>query len=172
MVAGQTDIHLSDIEHFRTEYGLPVNDPKLVLVTGSADPGVSANDLIESSLDLEYAGGIAPNATILFVYSADVWTSIEFAIDQALAPVISSSYGFCEPQISSAPAATAAYLQSLAQEANSMGITWVASSGDTGAADCDLTSEQVATQGLAVDLPASVPEVTGVGGTEFRRRKR
>jgi hypothetical protein len=167
VVVGQSDIHLSDIEHFRTEYGLPVNDPKLVLVTGSADPGVSANDLIESSLDLEYAGGIAPNATILFVYSPDVWTSIQFAIDQALAPVVSSSYGFCEPQISSTPAATAAFLESLAQEGNSMGITWVASSGDTGAADCDLTSQPVATQGLAVDLPASVPEVTGVGGTEF-----
>jgi hypothetical protein len=167
VVAGQSDIHLSDIEHFRTQYGLPVNDPKLVLVTGSADPGVSANDLIESSLDLEYAGGIAPNAAILFVYSPDVWTSIAFAIDQDLAPVISTSYGFCEPQISSTPATTAAFLQSLAQQGNSMGITWVASSGDAGAADCDLSSDQVATQGLAVDLPASVPEVTGVGGTGF-----
>jgi hypothetical protein len=167
VVVGQSDINLSDIEHFRTEYALPVNDPKLVLVSGSADPGVSANDLIESSLDLEYAGGIAPNATILFVYSSDVWTSIQFAIDQALAPVISSSYGFCEPQISSTPATTAAFLRSLAQQGNSMGITWVASSGDTGAADCDLSSDQVATQGLAVDLPASVPEVTAVGGTKF-----
>ena len=42
----------------------------------------------------------------------------------------------------------------------------MAASGDTGAADCDQSSEQVAKQGLAVDLPASVPEVTGVGGTE------
>jgi subtilase family serine protease len=166
-VVGQTDIQLSDIEYFRSQDGLPVNDPQLVLVTGSPDPGNSADDLVESDLDLEYAGGIAPNATILFVYSTDVWTSIEFAIDQDLAPVISSSYGYCEPQISSTPASAAAYLQSLAQEANSMGITWVASSGDTGAADCDFTSEQVATQGLAVDLPASIPEVTGVGGTEF-----
>jgi hypothetical protein len=166
-VVGQTDIQLSDIAHFRGEYGLPVNDPTLVLVTGSSDPGISSDDLIESDLDLEYAGGIAPNATILFVYSTNVWTSLAFAVDQDLAPVISSSYGYCEPQISSAPAATAAYFQSLAQEANSKGITWVASSGDSGAADCDLTSEQSATQGLAVDLPASIPEVTGVGGTEF-----
>jgi len=166
-VVGQTDIQLSDIEHFRSQDGLPINDPQLVLVTGSPNPGTSANDLVESDLDLEYAGGIAPNATILFVYSTNVWTSIEFAIDEDLAPVISSSYGYCEPQISSTPASAAAYLESLAQEANSMGITWVASSGDTGAADCDFTSEQVATQGLAVDLPASIPEVTGVGGTEF-----
>ena len=74
-VVGQTDVHLSDIEHFRAQYGLPFNDPQLVLVAGSPDPGVSPNDLIESSLDLEYAGGIAPEATILFVYSTDVWTS-------------------------------------------------------------------------------------------------
>jgi hypothetical protein len=166
-VVGQTDIQLSDIEHFRAEYSMPVNDPTLVLVTGSSDPGTSTDDLIESDLDLEYAGGIAPNADILFVYSTDVWTSIAFAIDQDLAPVISSSYGYCEPQISSAPASTAAYFQSLAQQGNAKGITWVASSGDTGAADCDLTSEQSATEGLAVDLPASIPEVTGVGGTDF-----
>jgi Pro-kumamolisin, activation domain/Bacterial Ig-like domain (group 3) len=166
-VVGQTDIYLSDIEHFRSQFGLPANNPELVLVAGSPDPGVSSGDLVEASLDLEYSGGIAPNATILFVYSIDVWTSIIYAVDQALAPVISTSYGYCEPQISSAPASTAAYLQSIAEQANSMGITWVASSGDTGAADCDLTSEQAARQGLAVDLPASVPEVTGVGGTEF-----
>jgi len=166
-VVGQTDIQLSDIAHFRGEYGLPVNNPTLVLVTGSSDPGISSDDLIESDLDLEYAGGIAPNATILFVYSSDVWTSIAFAVDQDLAPVISSSYGYCEQQISSAPAATAAYFQSLAQQANSKGITWVASSGDSGAADCDLSSADSAMQGLAVDLPASIPEVTGVGGTEF-----
>jgi subtilase family serine protease len=166
-VVGQTDIHLSDIEHFRSQYGLPVNDPKLVLAAGSPDPGVSSDDLIESSLDLEYSGGIAPNATILFVYSTDVWTSIEYAIDEAIAPIISTSYGYCEPQNSSSPPSTPAYFESLAQQANSMGITWLAASGDTGAADCDVPLEQLASQGLAVDLPASVPEVTGVGGTEF-----
>ena len=85
-VVGQTDIHLSDIEYFRSQYGLPANDPELVLVAGSQNPGISADDLIESSLDLEYAGAMAPNATILFVYSTDVWTSIEFAVDQVVAP--------------------------------------------------------------------------------------
>jgi uncharacterized membrane protein len=166
-VVGQTDIYMSDIEHFRSEFGLPTNNPQLVLVPGSQDPGVSADDLIESSLDLEYAGGIGRNATVLFVYSTDVWDSIQYAVDDNLAPVISTSYGYCEQGISDDPASTAAYMQQLAQQANSSGITWLAASGDSGAADCDSTTEQVATQGLAVDLPASVPEVTGVGGTEF-----
>ena len=44
-------------------------------------------------------------------------------------------------------------------------------SGDSGAADCDYpTSSTVvssATHGLAVDVPASIPNVTGIGGTQF-----
>ncbi|MBV9340179.1 MAG: hypothetical protein JO159_04730, partial [Acidobacteria bacterium] len=38
--------------------------------------------------------------------------------------------------------------------------------GDDGAADCD-ANDISAIHGLAVDVPASIPEVTGVGGTEF-----
>jgi len=55
-------------------------------------------------------------------------------------------------------------------QANLLGITVLAISGDSGAAACDpwfnanVTS---ATQGLAVLYPASSPEVTGVGGTEL-----
>jgi subtilase family serine protease len=47
-----------------------------------------------------------------------------------------------------------------------MGSTWLASSDDSGAAGCD-DDVATATQGLAVSLPASVPEITAVGGTEF-----
>ena len=36
------------------------------------------------------------NATIIFVYSTDVMTSVQYAIDQKLAPVVSVSYGSCE----------------------------------------------------------------------------
>jgi Pro-kumamolisin, activation domain/Bacterial Ig-like domain (group 3)/Putative binding domain, N-terminal len=167
-VVGQTDVVMSDIEAFRTRFSLPANDPQVVLVPGSADPRISSNDQIEASLDLEYAGAIAPNATVLFVNSTDVVTSAAYAIDQDLAPVISMSYGGCESESSSSPASAGAYFQSLAQQANSSGITWLAASGDTGAAGCDIgAGVQAASHGLEVDLPASVPEVTAVGGTEF-----
>ena len=61
------------------------------------------------------------------------------------------------------------FFRSLAQQANAQGITWLASSGDTGAAACDPNpaGEPLATNGLAVEFPASIPEVTSVGGTEF-----
>ena len=58
--------------------------------------------------------------------------------------------------------------RSIVQQANAQGITFLAASGDSGAATCDgAFSEPVATNGLGVSFPASIPEVTAVGGTEF-----
>jgi uncharacterized protein (TIGR03437 family) len=57
-------------------------------------------------------------------------------------------------------------MQTWAKQANAQGITWVNASGDSGGADC-VTSSSTRGAGLAVDLPAGIPEVTGIGGTEF-----
>ena len=157
-IMGQTDIVLSDIAAFRAQFNLPANVPEVVL-TGP-DPGTSSGDLPEADLDIEWAGSVARNATIVYVNSQNVFTSAQYAIDQNLAPVISMSYGGCEPENSSS-------LRSLAQQANAQGITWIASSGDSGAAACDSSSASVATHGLAVNIPASFPEVTAIGGTTF-----
>ncbi|MBV8817676.1 MAG: S53 family peptidase, partial [Acidobacteriaceae bacterium] len=98
----------------------------------------------------------------------DVTDAAEYAIDQNLAPVLSMSYGECETSSTLSDAQT---MQTWAQQGNTQGITWVAASGDTGAAGCyysglspfkdnsDLTA--------AVDVPASIPEITAVGGTEL-----
>jgi uncharacterized protein (TIGR03437 family) len=161
-VAGQIEINLSDIEQFRSQFNLPANDPQTLLVPGSRNPGDNAKsgDLAESDLDLEWSGALAPNASIIFVYSTDVMTSVQYAIDQNLAPVVSVSYGSCELETPSSE--YSAFVQ-WAQQANAQGITWFAASGDDGAADCyDLQNP-----GLAVDTPGSVPEVTSVGATEF-----
>ena len=52
------------------------------------------------------------------------------------------------------------------KKANSEGITFMNSSGDTGAAECDF-GNNLAINGYAVAYPASSPEVTGVGGTSI-----
>lgn len=114
-------------------------------------------------LDIELAGGQARFATIDYVYAQDVFTAVEYAIDTDLGPVISMSYGVCE-QYDQGMLASG---ESLAQQANALGITWLAASGDSGAAGCDAPDESEATLGLAVSFPASIPEVTAVGGTEF-----
>ena len=163
-VAGQTQIRLSDIQQFRTVFGLPANDPQVLLVPGTADPGVMSGDLSEADLDVEMAGAVARNATIVYVYSSDVMTSAQYAIDQNLAPVLSISYGDCETAY--APS-DVAQLQAMAQRASAQGITWFAASGDSGATDCVGGGFPGADSIASVDLPAGVPGVTGVGGTEL-----
>jgi uncharacterized protein (TIGR03437 family) len=160
VIAGQSQIKLSDIEQFRSTFGLSSNDPDILLVPNTQDPGISQGDESESDLDLEWSGAVARDATILFVYSDDVMTSVQYAIDQNLAPVVSISYGDCEPET---PSSDLTAFQSWAQQGNAEGITWFAASGDDGAADCGDSQNP----GLSVDAPGSVPEVTDVGGTQF-----
>ena len=166
VVVGQTGIVMTDIEEFRNAAGLSANDPKPQLVPGYPDPGVT-QDQGEANLDLEFAGGMAPDATVRYIYSPDVMVSVQYAIDQAMMSVISMSYGGCEPMATSGPDGATA-IRALAQQANSEGITWLASSGDCGSAACQTQGIDVAsTTGMSVNLPASIPEVTGVGGAEF-----
>jgi subtilase family serine protease len=167
-IVGQTAIDTTDIDAFRSASGLSKNDPQLVLVPNSGTSTIQASDIGEADLDLEWSGAIAKNASIIFVYVGNnpnysVWDSLQYAIDQKLAPVISMSYGNCELNFSSADIST---LRAMAQQANSQGQTITSASGDSGAADCDYQAIS-ATQGLAVDVPASFPEVTGVGGSEY-----
>jgi uncharacterized protein (TIGR03437 family) len=161
VVAGQTQINLSDVRQFRSKYGLPAADPQVMLVPGAQDPGVNKDDQDEAHLDIEWSGAIARNATILYVYASDVFDAVQYAIDANLAPVISTSYGNCEGDATAGDAAT---MQGWAQQGNAQGMTWFAASGDDGAADCAYLGQS----GLTVDVPASIPEVTAVGGTEFQ----
>jgi subtilase family serine protease len=166
-VVGQTDILISDISAFRSNSGLPANDPTVVLVPGSPDPGVNSDDMAEADLDLEWAGAIAPTAQIIYVNSGDgVLDSLLYSIDQNIAPVVSISYGACEANFS---VSDRNLLVSVGQQANAQGMTIVAAAGDSGATDCDgqYTNRQLARLGLTVDVPASLPYVTAVGGTTF-----
>ncbi len=160
VIAGQTQISLSDIQQFRSSFNLPANDPQIVFVPNSRDPGTIPDDVSEADLDLEWSGAVARKATIIYVYTYDVMQAVQYTIDQNLAPVVSVSYGGCEQETSSSDAAV---LRSWAKQGNAQGITWFAPSGDDGGADCNDPQNS----GLAVELPASIPEVTGVGGTEF-----
>ena len=176
-VVGQTAVKLSDIRAFRTASGLTQNDPTVQLVPGTGTSTTCTADLDEANLDIEWSGGVAKNASIVYVYSGlgtgttcsnrtkNVFDALFYAINHSpvIAPVISISYGNCEQNIGSS---TANIFRQWVQQANAQGQTVVAASGDDGAADCDF-NDSSATQGLAVDVPASIPEVTGVGGTEF-----
>jgi uncharacterized protein (TIGR03437 family) len=154
-IPGGSEIQVSDIDTFRAKYNLPANEPQVMLV-GSTSPGTVSGAQLEAVIDLEWSGAVAPNASIVYAYAQNPRTAELYLIDNNVVQVISSSYGSCETQGSASDNLEG-------QQANAQGITWVASSGDTGAAFCDTGS--IATQGLTVAEPASYPEVTAVGGT-------
>jgi uncharacterized protein (TIGR03437 family) len=161
-IAGQSGISLTDIRLFRSKYNLPPKDPQLVLV--GQNPGRTGDEFeLEADLDLEWAGAVARNANIVYIYARSVLTAVQYAIDQNLAPVLSLSFGICEQQQGGT---TPLVFRSVAQQGNAQGITWLTASGDAGAATCD-RGEPLATNGLAVSFPSSIPEVTSVGGTQF-----
>jgi subtilase family serine protease len=64
-IAGQSDVSLSDLRAFRTQFSLPAKDPQLVLA--GSDPGLSPGDQTEATLDLEWSGAVAKNAVIVYV---------------------------------------------------------------------------------------------------------
>ena len=178
VVAGQTQLgttatDVSDVNTFRSLSGLPSNPPQLLVTPNSGTSAIFANDVDEANLDVEWSGGVADGATILYDYAGNntnfnVFDAWQDAIENDRGQIVSISYGLCE---SAAGAQAALALQQVAQQANVQGQTLTAASGDDGAADCDggdANPPTAATQGISVDIPASIPEVTGLGGTEFR----
>jgi subtilase family serine protease len=163
-IAGESALNLADIRQFRSTFQLPPNDPQTLLA--GDDPGIDARALLEADADIEWAGAVAHDAKIVYAYATDAMVASQTVIDQNLAPILVFSFGNCESHISQSDASS---IRELAQQANAQGITWIASSGDAGAAACDQGSYP-ATQGLSVSFPASLPEVTAVGGTEFNEQ--
>lgn len=158
-IIGQSDVLLTDLRSFRTRYGLPAADPTLIAY--GTDPGFNGAQA-EANLDLEWAGAIAPKASLFYYYGPNAFTALITAVNQNAVKVLSSSFGDCE--INLAPS----YYRSVAQQANAQGITVLSASGDAGAAACDSQGSQpLASLGPTVLFPAVLPEVTAVGGTQF-----
>jgi uncharacterized protein (TIGR03437 family) len=166
VVAGSSVPNMSDLRDFRDLFGLPQNDPKMILVPGYPNPGRTV-EFTEVTADVELVGAIVPNASLIYVYAPSAYAAVEYAIDQNLAPVINFSFGGCEKDAVSQPSVLVA-TRAMAQQANAQGITWVAEAGDTGVAACESQrSDYAGASGFSVNLPAAFPEVTGVGGTMF-----
>jgi pseudomonalisin len=168
-IVGRVNIRVSDVQAFRTLFGLPSNNPT-VIVNGS-DPGIwSTDEEAEADLDVEWSGAVAPQATIKFVVSAStsmtdgVDLSAQYIVSNNVAPVLSASFGSCESAMGTAERA---FYNNLWQQAAAQGITAMVSAGDSGAAGCDSPSASTAVYGLAVNGLCSTPYSVCVGGTEF-----
>ncbi len=138
-IVGRTNLNLSDVQTFRSKMGLPPKDPTIIL--NGADPGiVSSGELGEATLDVEWSGAVAKNATILFVVSGSTHStdgvdlSAQYIVTHNLAPILSLSFGSCEAVMG---ASENQYWNSLWQQAAAQGMSVFVASGDSGAAGCD-----------------------------------
>lgn len=167
-ILGRTNILTADIQQFQTAMGLAANLPQVTIT--NSNPGRVSGDEGESDLDLEWAGAVAPGATIKFITSKSTAStdgidlSAQYAVSNNVADIISLSYGACETDLGTA--ATNFY-NSLWQQATAQGITVFVSSGDSGVAGCDSGSASTATGGRSVNGLCSSPYSTCVGGTQF-----
>ena len=168
-IVARSNINISDVRQFRTSFGLPANDPQII-VNGS-DPGIfSSGEETEADLDVEWSGAVARNAAIKFVVSKSTnssdgtYLSAQYIVNHNLAPVMTMSFGLCEAALGSSGNS---FINSLWQQAAAQGITVFVSSGDNGAAGCDSASASRASHGRGVNGLCSSPYSVCVGGTQF-----
>ncbi|HVJ07391.1 MAG TPA: protease pro-enzyme activation domain-containing protein [Acidisarcina sp.] len=167
-VAGVSQINTSDVDHYRTIFGLPANTPQ-VIVDGT-DPGHNdAED--EALLDLEISGALAPGAkTILYTAASTtlqdgLFLAITRALQDNTASILNVSFGNCEAAFGNSGNQ---YISSLWEQAAAQGISVTVSTGDSGSAGCDdPNAVTVASKGLGVNGLASSPYNIAVGGTDY-----
>ncbi|MBZ5587512.1 MAG: hypothetical protein LAO05_03040 [Acidobacteriia bacterium] len=172
-IVGRSNINLADVQYFRTFFGLPPNDPQ-VIVSGD-DPGIvcpdpaKACDESEADLDVEWAGAIAKNAVIKLVISKSTSATdgsllaAAYIVNNNLAQVVSASFYECESDLG---VVGNAFVQSLWSQAAAQGMTVVVSSGDSGASGCD-PADAASGTGRAVSGMCSTGYDVCIGGTQF-----
>ncbi len=129
---------------------------------GTTDPGFNGAQF-EGNLDLEWAGAIAPKATIYYVYGPSAFTAIVYgrgaerrAGDQRQLWELRD-----RRRLSGLSAPSRSRPTRKGSPSSPLRVTPELPDATRRAA------EPFATRGRVVDFPAVLPEVTGVGGTEF-----
>jgi subtilase family serine protease len=169
-----------DLKVFDRTFGLPAPPVFDVIQPAGPVPAYRSDSARvgwagETTLDVEYAHTIAPGANILLVETPtsenegatgfpQIVTAEEYVIDHGLGDVISQSFSATEqsfPTAQSLLALRGAYL-----DAASHGVTVLAASGDSGAADVGAGGRYLPIP--VTSWPDSDPDVTGVGGTQLQ----
>jgi hypothetical protein len=180
-IVQDSNLNVADVQAYRTMFGLP--NPTTAFTTsniilngpdpGIQGPGTASGDEIEADLDAQISGSVAPGANINVVVSEDsqsigvagIDLSAIYIIDNNFAPILTESFGACEPNLT---AAGEQFYATLWQQASAQGITVILSSGDSGSDSCDQGNGDFATTGLSVSGLASTPFNIAIGGTDFQ----
>ncbi len=172
----------ADLKTFDKAFGLP-DAPSLKTITPAGKlPTFDPNDSVmsgwafETTLDVEYAHAMAPEANILVVATPvaetegvagfpEIVKAENYVINHGLADVISQSFGATENTFPSKKSLTD--LRSAFINAKAHHVTVLGSSGDAGATDSDSVDGTTNYPYRVNSWPSSDPLVTSVGGTQL-----
>ncbi|MDQ2866417.1 MAG: protease pro-enzyme activation domain-containing protein [Candidatus Eremiobacteraeota bacterium] len=153
-----TPIVTSDVSTYLSAAGV-THTGSITNVAVDGGGSSSSSDYTETALDVETISGLAPGANIRVYNFPDLSSqSIEDGYNQTvsdgIATVVNSSFGGCETGDTAFTNAT----NTIAQQAAAKGITFAASSGDSGSAECSP---------IGVSSPSSDPYFVSVGAVNF-----
>jgi hypothetical protein len=147
---------IQNLNTFNSQFGLPQfnggpGSPTFTKATPGGQPQIDTGWAGEIALDVEWAHAIAPKANLLLVEAAsanlnDLVSAVQYAARQPGVSVVSMSWGTSEF------AGETNYDGAFTTPAGHTGVTFVASSGDSGA-------------WYGTEWPAVSPNVVSVGGT-------
>ncbi len=167
-----------------------IASPKIteIKVDGGAPFDPASGGSFEANLDMQQVGGMAPNANILLYNIPDLsdtsfYDGLTQIVNDNKADVVNMSFGGAEIFYTAAYndgvdyTSTLQIFDDLFAQGNAEGITFVASSGDSGALAavppaCFAASVEGAPASCgsflaSVEFPSSSPHVTSVGGTNL-----
>jgi len=173
-----------DLEVFDAQWGLP-NTTVQIVKAGNVPPFDPTNPdhtgwAGETTLDVEYAHAIAPDAHIVLVETPvaetegvtgfpEMMTAEKNLIDAGVGDVITQSFGATEntfPGFDQHNYSSLLNLRYAFKDAEAHHVTVLGSSGDDGATDA--TADGVGTYPFRVNSwPSSDPLVTSIGGTQL-----
>ena len=171
----------NDLAVFDANYGIQAPPSLQVIQPVGAVPPFDPNDgtmvswATETTLDVEYAHAVAPDANILLVETPvaetegvtgfpEMMAAENYVINNDLADVISQSFGATENTFPSTQSLLD--LRSAFQNAAAHNVTVLGSSGDTGATNYQLDLESLYPFPVN-SWPSSDPLVTSIGGTQL-----
>jgi kumamolisin len=169
-IVGEAPALASDLTTFWTTTSVAQKAANVVTINVDGGPPSSPSDSqkLETSLDVEWAGALAPAAGIrLYLAQRTLECLAQIWSDRPSFPSMSVvSFSYSNSEASDGASSLQAYAQQAAMFA-SAGISVLAASGDSGSNPSGMggAGGYSTSAPLGVSYPASDPSVTGVGGT-------
>jgi len=170
---------LQDLQQFSSDFGLPAQNLQIHHPCGTptfskAMHGIEARWAFETSLDLQWAHAMAPDANLVLVAANPaetqgvqgfdcIFKGERWAIQNFPGAVLSQSFAATEQSFHSAAATQVARFEKVYQNAVANRVTVLGASGDSGTANGDKQGRLFPEP--TVNWPSSDPLVTSAGGT-------